>query len=92
MRKLRPYRDYNAALALVSLSYNHSALDILAELDETNARVWYLRAVALSRLERFDEAYRAWQRSVELDGAMLHRGNLDPEIAELGKRYAGHTY
>lgn len=92
VRKLRPYRDYNAALALVSLSYNHSALDILAELDETNARVWYLRAVALSRLERFDEAYRAWQRSVELDGAMLHRGNLDPEIAELGKRYAGHTY
>ena len=92
VRKLRPYRDYNAALALVSLSYNHSALDILAELDEKNARVWYLRAVALSRLERFDEAYRAWQRSVELDGAMLHRGNLDPEIAELGKRYAGHTY
>ena len=92
VRKLRPYRDYNAALALVSLSYNHSALDILAELDEKNARVWYLRAVALSRLERFDEAYRAWQRSVELDEAMLHRGNLDPEIAELGKRYAGHTY
>lgn len=86
VRKLRPYRDYNAALALVSLSYNHSALDILSELDEGNARVWYLRAVALSRLERYGEAYRAWQRSVELDGSMLHRGNLDPEISELSRR------
>ena len=86
VRLLRPYRDYNAALALLSMSYNHSALDILKDQDEGNAGIWYLRAIAYSRLERYEEAGEAWRRSVELDGAMLHRGNLDPEISELARR------
>lgn len=82
---LRPYRDYNAALALVAMSYNHSALEILAELDQGDARVLYLSAVALSRLEHYKEALDAYQKSVEIDQSMVHRANLDPEIFTLLK-------
>ena len=32
---LRPYDDYNAALAFVSADYNHSALDVLGRLGDS---------------------------------------------------------
>lgn len=80
---LRPYRDYNAALALVSMAYNHSALEILEEMGEKDAKALYLRALILARLERWTDALESLRKSIDLDPSMVHRANLDPELSDL---------
>ena len=78
---LRPYGDYNSALAYLSAEYNHSALEVLKGLDDEDPRVCYLMAVTLSRLEQPSLA-QAWRgRAVKLDPYLRHRANLDPEMA-----------
>lgn len=81
---LRPYHDYNAAVAFCSLDYNASALEILESLDPT-PQVEYLKAIVYSRTGRRREALSCYERSCEADPSFRHRGNLDPEISDLVK-------
>ena len=83
---LRPYRDYNAALACLSMGYDHSALDILERLDLQEPRVCYLMAMVLSRLERYGRAMECFEKALELAPAMEFRANLDPEMSVLIKK------
>ena len=83
---LRPYRDYNTALAYMSADYNHSALDVLKELDDTDARVCYMMAIVLSRLEVQDEAMKYFELSLMYDPYLEFRANLDPEMSSLVKK------
>lgn len=82
---LRPYDDYNAALAFMSADYNHSALDVLSRLDNTDSKVCYLKAMVLSRLEQHEEAMKYFELSLAYDPYLEHRANLDPEISRLVK-------
>ena len=84
---LRSYKDYNAALALASAGYNHTSLDILSNLEESNPKVCYLKAVLLSRIERYSDALSAFRKAVELDPAMVHRANLDPEMTVVRQKF-----
>ena len=77
---LRPYRDYNSALAYMSADYNHSALEVLEELDDRSAKVCYLKAMVLSRLGQRAEALKYFELSLMYDPYMEHRANLDPEM------------
>ena len=83
---LRPYRDYNAALACLSMGYDHSALDILERLDLQEPRVCYLMAMVLSRLERYGRAMECFEKALELAPALEFRANLDPEMSALIKK------
>ena len=83
---LKPYSDYNAALAYASADCNHSALDILEHLSLSDARTCYLKALVLSRLGRYDEARDCFDLSVRYDPQMLHRANLDPEMYKITNR------
>lgn len=83
---LRPYDDYNTALAFMSADYNHSALDVLGRLDDTDPKVCYLKAMVLSRLEQHDEALKYFELCLAYDPYMRHRANLDPEMHLLVKR------
>lgn len=83
---LRPYRDYNTALAYMSADYNHSALDVLNDLDDTDARVCYMKALILSRLGVPDEAMRYFELSLVYDPYLEFRANLDPEMSSLVKK------
>ena len=83
---LRPYRDYNAVLACLSMGYDHSALDILEGLDLQEPRVWYLMAMVLSRLERYGRAMECFEKALELAPALEFRANLDPEMSVLIKK------
>lgn len=83
---LRPYRDYNAALACMSMGYDHSALDILEGLDLQEPRVCYLMAMVLSRLERYGRAMECFEKALELAPALEFRANLDPEMSVLIKK------
>ena len=83
---LRPYQDYNAAVAFTAMDYNASALQILEALPETD-QVNYLLAVIYSRQARDKDAVEQYLRACRQTPAYWHRGNLDPEISELIKRY-----
>ena len=77
---LRPYDDYNSALAFVSAGYDRSALDVLDRLDTGQAKVCYLKAMVLSRLGIYDEAMKYYELSIARDPYLEHRANLDPEM------------
>ena len=80
---LRPYDDYNSALAFMSADYNHSALDVLGRLDDTDPKVCYLKAMVLSRLGQLDEAMKYFKLALAYDPYLEHRANLDPEMYDL---------
>lgn len=83
---LRPYDDYNSALAFMSADYNHSALDVLGRLDDKDPKVCYLKAMVLSRLGLPEEALKYFDLCIAYDPYMRHRANLDPEMHELVKK------
>ena len=84
---LRPYDDYNSALAFMSADYNHSALDVLGRLDDKDAKVCYLKAMVLSRLDLIDEALKYFTLSLAYDPALQYRANLDPEMFRVVNKY-----
>ena len=84
---LRPYNDYNTAIAYVSLDYNSSAMQILLDLPKT-AQVNYMLAVLYSRRGDDQNAVQHYLNSCRQDPTYVHRGNLDPEIAVLIRRYS----
>ena len=86
IRILRPYKDYNAAVAFCAMDYNASALQILEELPETD-QVNYLLAVIYSRQGKDQEAVERYLKACRQTPSYWHRGNLDPEISVLIKRY-----
>lgn len=83
---LRPYNCYNTAVAYVCMDYNKSALEILEKLPR-DAKRDYMLAVVHSRLGDEKLAVEYFVNAVEQDEAMRHRGNLDPEISTLIKKY-----
>ena len=83
---LRPYRDFNSALAFMAADYNNSALAILDSLDDKDARVCYMKALILSRLGVPEEAMKYFELAVAYDPSLEYRANLDPEMALLVKQ------
>ena len=83
---LGAYNDYNTAIAYVSLDRNVSAMMILEKLPKT-AQVNYMLAVLYSRMAREGEAVECYLNSCKQDPSYIHRGNLDPEIAALIRKY-----
>jgi hypothetical protein len=83
---LRPYGDYNTAIAYLCMDYNSSAMQILERLEKT-AQVNYMLAVLYSRRGEEQKAVECYVRSCSQDPTYVHRGNLDPEISVLIKRY-----
>ena len=89
---LRPYQDYNTAVAFCAMDYNASALAILEALDARSepgmkAQIDYMLAVIYSRQGKNKEAVERYLKACDLTPSYWHRGNLDPEISELIKRY-----
>ena len=83
---LRPYNDYNTAIAYLCMDYNASAMQILESL-ERSAQVNYMLAVLYSRRGDEQKAVECYVRSCSQDPTYIHRGNLDPEISVLIRRY-----
>ena len=83
---LRPYNDYNTAIAYLCMDYNASAMQILESLERT-AQVNYMLAVLYSRRGDEEKAVECYIRSCSQDPNYVHRGNLDPEISVLIRRY-----
>ena len=83
---LRPYKDYNTAVAFCALDYNASALEVLEPMERTD-KVLYLLAILYSRRGDDRRAVESYLQACRLNPSFVHRGNLDPEIAGLIRRY-----
>ena len=88
---LRPYKDYNTAVAYCAMDYNASALDIVSRLEQS-ARVLYLEALLYSRRGEEKQAVECYLKACRENPAFVHRGNLDPEISQLINKYKIHNY
>lgn len=84
---LRPYADFNTAIAYCCLDYNASALSILEKLDRS-AEVNYMLALVHARQGDERRAVECYLHACAQNSAFIHRGNLDPEISELIRKYA----
>ena len=83
---LLPYRDYNTALAFLSLGKNHNAMQILRSLapsPDTN----YMMAIVYSRFGDDRNAVRHYLDACAEDRNYVFRGSLDPEIGRLLNKY-----
>lgn len=83
---LRPYEDYNTAVAFTACDYNASAIEILERLDKT-AEVNYMIALISSRQGNYQKAVEMYLKSCKQNPAYIHRGKLDPEISILIDNY-----
>lgn len=83
---LENYDDFNAALALMSVDRNFAALECL-EKEENTADVCYLKAILCSRMSKDEEAVSWYRKACEMDRIYKFRGNLDPEISALIRKF-----
>lgn len=83
---LRPYNDYNTAIAFCAMDYNASAMAILETLERT-PQVLYMLAVLYSRKGDDQNAVQCYMDACHQEPSYVHRGNLDPEISALIKKY-----
>ena len=68
------------------MDMNASAMDILLKLDRT-PEVNYMLAILYSRTGDDAKAVECYVRSCRQNSSYVFRGNLDPEISVLIKRY-----
>ncbi|MBO4595844.1 MAG: hypothetical protein J5632_04455 [Bacteroidales bacterium] len=83
---LRPYRDFNTALAYCALDHDEAALSLLREMPPS-AKGEYVKALLHARLGEEEQAVLSFMNACKMDPAFVHRGNLDPEISALLKKY-----
>lgn len=83
---LRPYNDFNTAIAYTALNRNRSAMMILSPLERT-AEVNYLLAILYARQGDDQKAVDCYLKACRQKDIYIHRGNLDPEISHLIKAY-----
>ncbi len=88
---LSPYKDYNAAVAYCAMDYNMSALDILGQLEPSD-KVLYMKAIIYSRLGDYTNAVQHYLDACNKNRSFVNRGNLDPEISELIRKYNLNKY
>ena len=83
---LQPYKDFNTAVAYCAMDYNNSAMSILQNLDKSD-KVEYLMALIHSRNGEDRKAVECYLKAYSKNKDYISRGNLDPEISALIKRY-----
>lgn len=83
---LRPYQDFNTAVAFVAMDYNASAMAILQNLERT-PQVNYMLALLYARNGDDEKAVQCYLNACKQDKSFVFRGNLDPEIYILIQRY-----
>jgi len=83
---LGPYNDYNAAVAYLAMDRNHSALEILKK-EKVTPEVNYMMAIIKSRMGDVQGAVESYLAACRADNQYVYRGNLDPEISALIKKY-----
>lgn len=87
---LSPYRDFNTAVAFIGMDKNANAMSILKDMEPT-AEVNYLMAILYARRGEEQSAVEHYLQSCRQNHSFVYRGNLDPEISYLIKKYSLNT-
>lgn len=91
VRILRPYNDFNAAVALCAMDYNASAEAVLQRL-RPDDKIRYMLAIIYSRKGEEQKAVQYYIDACHSNRAFINRGNLDPEISVLIRKYGLHDH
>ncbi len=91
IRLLSPYNDFNTAVAYCAMDYNASAMSILKNLKK-NDKVEYILAILYSRQGEYSKAIKHYMNACARNKDYINRGNLDPEISAIIKKYGLHKY
>ena len=83
---LKPYEDFNTAVAYMGMERNRNAMKILSRMEKT-AEINYLLAILYSREGDQEKAVECYVRACKQNHSYVYRGNLDPEISVLIKMY-----
>ena len=83
---LKDYKDFNTAIAYLSLDYNASAMAILQK-QPRSAPVNYMLALLYARGGDDQKAVQHYMDACREERSYVFRGNLDPEIYVLIQRY-----
>jgi len=83
---LRPYDDFNTAIAFCAMDYDASAIGILSKMEKTD-KVNYLLAILYARRGEERKAIQSYLKACRQNKAYVYRGNLDPEISVLINKY-----
>ena len=83
---LKDYEDYNTGVAALALNRNAYARMILEKLPIT-PHIDYMLAILYAREGKVETAVQHYLDACRKDPSLVYRGNLDPEIAELVRRY-----
>lgn len=89
LNTLRDYDDRNTAIAYMSLGYNKAAYRVLMAQPNVDwtAEEQYLLSIISARLGDEEEAVQHFLRACELRSNLKFRGNLDPELSYLIRKY-----
>lgn len=83
---LRPYGDYNTAVAYVATDRNRSAMELLEKMPASAGKD-YLMAIIFAREGDERLAVQHYIHACSQEPSYIHRGNLDPEISSLIRKY-----
>lgn len=85
--KLKPYADYNTALALAGSDNNLAAYKMLNNLEDRTGNSEYLLAIVSSRLKKDDEAINHLLNACRMNPELTSRLTMDTETGYLVSRY-----
>ena len=88
---LRPYKDFNTAVAFLAAGYDESAMSVLSSIKQ-DEKVEYLLAILYSRFGNKNKAVEYYLRACKKNRNYINRGNLDPEISALIQEYKLNLY
>jgi hypothetical protein len=88
---LRPYKDFNTAVAFLTAGYDESAMSVLSSIKK-DEKVEYLLAILYSRFGNKNKAVEYYLRACKKNRNYINRGNLDPEISALIQEYKLNLY
>jgi len=83
---LREYKDFNTAIAHISLGQDRSAEEIFLKCPDTAYKI-YLMSILAARKGEEEQAVKLFLRAKELNISMAYRGALDPEISSIIRKF-----
>jgi len=71
------------AIRLINEKEPEEALQVLDSVKDEDAKIWYLRALALTMLDRTDEAAEALKKAVSMDRRFYFLSRKEPDLFPL---------
>ena len=73
----------NEVIFMLANKDNQGALDLVRTLDQNNAKILYLHAMAANRTDNLGEALSCLEKALELDPALLEIAKVDGDVLDL---------